>query len=107
MGLDSRLVDLENTGFPATLRQLKPSINESSALPVVVRQFALSQWQTFPVAIGPSVEELSMMTVIEDMLCHHSVIVIIILFPAMLHYELLPSWHAQQLYIVSLNSSCS
>ena len=44
-----------------------------------------------------------MMTVIEDMLRHHSVIVIIILFPAMLHYELLPSWHAQHIYSITVH----
>ena len=66
------------------VKQLKPSVNANNALIAVIYPFAQSQlWQTFPV--GPSAEQLGMMTVSDNMLLHHSVIVIIIkLSPAIL-----------------------
>ena len=64
------------------VKQLKPSVNTNSALIAVLYPFAQIQlWQTFPV--GPSAEQLGM-TVSDNMLLHHSVIVIK-LSPVMLH----------------------
>ena len=65
------------------VKQLKPSVNTNSALIAVLYPFAQIQlWQTFPV--GPSAEQLGIMTVSDNMLLHHSVIVIK-LSPVMLH----------------------
>lgn len=64
------------------VKQLKPSVNTNSTLIAVLYPFAQIQlWQTFPV--GPSAE-LGIMTVSDNMLLHHSVIVIK-LSPVMLH----------------------